>query len=171
MTGGEVVTFQSGSLLGSVIKVDFTMKDSSKPVRAQLIITACAEHLEAIREVSTQVAIASTQGPQVSTVAPCPLVDLMTDPVVVSSSNIQTSSNSKEKDNLFGGDSPWTSEPGDIEPRIQLTLSKSRSVTITEVRLVDPDNIQSFVVTVQDASGNTVTETVSASSQLDKITV
>ena len=155
--------FQRGSLAGSVIKVDFTKKDSSKPVRAKLIITACAEYLEGTTEVSTQVSVASTQGPKVSTIAPCPLVDLMKDPAAVSSSNIQTSSNSKEKENLFDGDSPWTSDPDDLEPGIEVALSKSTSVTVTEVRLLNPDNIQSFVVTVRDTAGNTVTQSVSAS--------
>ena len=155
LPAGRTVRFQSGSLLGSVIKVDFTKKDSDRPVKAELVITACTEHFEGSTEMSTQTT-------QVLSKVPCPLVDLMTDPVGISSSSVQTSSNSKDKDKLFGGNSPWTSDSDDPEPSLEVTLSESKSVTITEVKLLTPENVKSFVVTIQDASGSTVTKTVRA---------
>ena len=90
-----------------------------------------------------------------SQATPCPEIDVMTDSLL-SAENIQTSSNSINKTNMLSGDSPWTSSETDQTPTVAITLSDSDNITITELMLVDPTNVNTFNVTIADANGETV---------------
>ena len=85
----------------------------------------------------------------------CPEIDVMTDSLL-SAENLQTSSNSINKTNLLSGDSPWTSDETDQTPTVAITLSDSDNITISELMLVDPTNVNTFNVTIADANGETV---------------
>ena len=82
---------------------------------------------------------------------------------LISAENIQTSSNSLTKSDLFSGDSPWISRPDDLTPTVLITLSDSDNITITKVKLVDPMNVKTYNVTVYNLIGNTVHKEVSSS--------
>ena len=90
----------------------------------------------------------------------CTEIDVMTDSIL-SMKNIQTSSNSINKTNLLSGDSPWTSNETDQTPTVAITLSDSDNITITELMLVDPTNVNTFNVTIADANSETVYTSVS----------
>ena len=90
----------------------------------------------------------------------CPLVDLMNGEVALSRDSISTSSNAADKENLIGGTLPWESSSNDTTPTINVTLSPSQNVTVTDVKLVDPVNVATYKVIITDTEGNQVFQTV-----------
>ena len=92
---------------------------------------------------------------------PCPHENMMEDYVILSNDNIRTSSNQAEKDKIRPGGEAWTSSPNDTSPFVVVDLSDSKAATVTEVNLLDPVNVQTFTVTVEDKDGATIFTSVS----------
>ena len=71
--------------------------------------------------------------------------------------NIETNSNKNTSDDVKpDSDTPWSSNPNESkEPEITVTLPED--ATITEVALVEPENVDSYTVTVTDSEGNSET--------------
>jgi hypothetical protein len=54
------------------------------------------------------------------------------------------------------GDTPWSSNPDETtEPKLTVTLPEEEPVT--EVKLVNPKNVEDYTVVVTDEEGNTET--------------
>ena len=88
-----------------------------------------------------------------SFVAPCIEYDTMTDDL--RAKTITTSSNPDDINDLLpGGNNPWESAPGYTGPHI-ITVVLDQDVTITEVTLIAPINVNTITVTVIDSSNNT----------------
>lgn len=65
---------------------------------------------------------------------------------------ITTNSNQNDKDDLLPGNgNPWESAPGDTGPYV-IKVTLDEDVTITEVTLIKPINVEEFTVTVTDSS-------------------
>ena len=80
---------------------------------------------------------------------------------LLSAENIQTSSNSLSKNDLLSRDSYWSSDETDPTPTVIITLSDF-DITITELMLVNPTNVNSFNVTITALNGETVYTSVSS---------
>ena len=92
---------------------------------------------------------------------PCPHQNLMKDHLMLSNENIRTSSNQAEKGNIRPGGKVWTSSPNDTSPFVIVDLSDFQQAIMTEVRLLDPVNVETFTVTVEDENGATLFTSVS----------
>ena len=90
----------------------------------------------------------------------CHKINLMNGQVNITNENIETSSNIAEKANLISGNKPWTSSADDLEPSIAIRVSGYESVTITDVKLMEPVNIAVFNVTILDSNATIVYEMV-----------
>ena len=84
--------------------------------------------------------------------APCQEYDIMTDETTITSNT-----NAGDTDKLNPtSETPWTSNPDETkEPVLSLTWPDEK--TITEVTLVNPDNVDSYTVVVTDEEGNSQT--------------
>ena len=70
---------------------------------------------------------------------------------------ITTSSNPDDSGNLNPeSTTPWESNPGE-DPEPEFTLTMPDEETITEVKLVNPENVDSYTVVVTDENGDSET--------------
>ena len=90
----------------------------------------------------------------------CQEIDVMNSSLL-SAENIQTSSNSLSKNDLLSSDSYWSSDETDPTPTVIITLSDF-DITITELMLVNPTNVNSFNVTITALNGEAVYSSVSS---------
>lgn len=68
---------------------------------------------------------------------------------------IMTSSNSEDSNNLRPSISePWESAPDDQGPHI-ITVVLEDDATITEVKLIEPENVAEFTVSITDKADTT----------------
>ena len=70
---------------------------------------------------------------------------------------IKPSSNTDDKDGLSDpSEDPWTSDPEDENPSVEIVIDGEEDKYIEEITITDTENVESVTVTVVDEDGNEV---------------